>query len=307
MGVASANRRTLRVLKFVRRSTCALNIWSWTDSLPAIAIRIADAVQNELARLLGEQGLPSAIKKILAGGVFEWRDDLVKSRCTSRRIGSQIAHAVHRAFTNGESENLRSGAAAPTTMRASGETIVDGNTVQSRGESERVTAIARTGLTGILQRKCGWGSPTSSLTDGCPACASKKRLQTKLSIGANNDPLEREADRIADQVLAAPTHPAVSGGSPAIHRYAGQAGVHTADTAPASVDRALTSPGNALDPLYGRIWNIASAMISLGCGSIPARLPSVRPQMSMLRHIRSVSTLCLAPVGLRRKPNKDGD
>ena len=33
-------------------------------------------------------------------------------------------------------------------------------------------------------------------------------LQTQLTVGAVGDPLEKEADRIADQVLAAPTEPA---------------------------------------------------------------------------------------------------
>lgn len=32
-------------------------------------------------------------------------------------------------------------------------------------------------------------------------------LQAKLTIGASNDPLEQEADRVADQVMAAPAHP----------------------------------------------------------------------------------------------------
>ena len=66
-------------------------------------------------------------------------------------------------------------------------------------------------------------SPTSSLTDECAECKGKKRLQTKLTIGASNDPLEREADRVADQVLAAPAHSAVSGAAPRIQRYTGQA------------------------------------------------------------------------------------
>ena len=35
-------------------------------------------------------------------------------------------------------------------------------------------------------------------------------LQKKLSIGASNDPLEQEADRVADQVLAAPANPTAS-------------------------------------------------------------------------------------------------
>ena len=99
----------------------------------------------------------------------------------------------------------------------------------------------------LLQRKCACGSPTSSLTGECAECESKKRLQTKLTIGASNDPLEQEADRVADQVLAAPAHSAVSGAPPRIQRYTGQA-TGQADTAPASVDRVLASPGRPLEP-----------------------------------------------------------
>lgn len=64
----------------------------------------------------------------------------------------------------------------------------------------------------VLRRKCACGSPTSSLTGECPECKSKKRLQTKLAIGTSNDPLEREADRFADQVIgnASPASPSVS-------------------------------------------------------------------------------------------------
>ena len=53
----------------------------------------------------------------------------------------------------------------------------------------------------LLQRKCACGSTTASLTGECAECKSKKRLQTKLTIGASNDPLEQEADRIADSVI----------------------------------------------------------------------------------------------------------
>jgi hypothetical protein len=72
-------------------------------------------------------------------------------------------------------------------------------------------------------------------------------LQTKLAIGASNDPLEQEADRVADQVLAAPANPAVSGAPPRIQRSTGQPSA-TAGTVPASVDRVLESPGHPLDP-----------------------------------------------------------
>ena len=99
----------------------------------------------------------------------------------------------------------------------------------------------------LLQRKCACGSPTSSLTGECAECKSNKLLQTKLTIGASNDPLEQEADRVADQVLAAPANPAVSSAPPHIQRFRGQS-TGLAGTAPASIDRVLASTGRPLDP-----------------------------------------------------------
>lgn len=99
----------------------------------------------------------------------------------------------------------------------------------------------------LLQRKCACGSPTSSLTGKCAECTSKKRLQTKLTIGASNDPLEQEADRVADQVMAAPAQSPLSAAPPRIHRFTGQA-TEGAGTAPASVDRVLLSPSRPLEP-----------------------------------------------------------
>jgi hypothetical protein len=97
----------------------------------------------------------------------------------------------------------------------------------------------------LLQRKCACGgSALSLLTGECDACKNK-RLQKKLSIGASNDPLEQEADRVADQVLAAPAHSAVSDATPSIQRFTGQS---TGDegTAPPSVDHVLASSGRPL-------------------------------------------------------------
>ena len=71
-------------------------------------------------------------------------------------------------------------------------------------------------------------------------------LQRKLAINASNDPLEQEADRVADQMLAMPANPTVSGAPPRIQRYTGRAFGETG-TAPASVDRVLASPGRPLD------------------------------------------------------------
>ena len=64
---------------------------------------------------------------------------------------------------------------------------------------------------------------------------------------ATNDALEHEADRVADQVLAGPAHALVKGAPPRIQRFTGQVNA-SADTAPASVDRILASPGRPLDP-----------------------------------------------------------
>jgi hypothetical protein len=112
-------------------------------------------------------------------------------------------------------------------------------------KSQPLSNSAHAGL--LLQRKCACGSPTSSLTGECAECKNKKRLQTKLAIGASNDPLELEADRVADQVLAAPAHSTVNGAQTSIQRYTGQASEST-DTVPASVDRTLAGTGRPLEP-----------------------------------------------------------
>ena len=100
----------------------------------------------------------------------------------------------------------------------------------------------------LLQRKCACGgSATSSLSGECEEC-NKKHLQKKLSIGASNDPLEQEADRIADQVLAAPSHSSISGIPPRIQRYTEQM-TEGMDTTPTSAERVLTSSGRPLEPV----------------------------------------------------------
>ena len=98
-----------------------------------------------------------------------------------------------------------------------------------------------------LQRACACGE--HSYGEGeCEACKTKwGQLQRKLAVGASNDPLEQEADRIANQVLAAPAHAPVSGAPLSIRRLAGPL-TGPAGTAPASVDRALSQPGALLGP-----------------------------------------------------------
>ncbi|HLI62906.1 MAG TPA: DUF4157 domain-containing protein [Terriglobales bacterium] len=93
-----------------------------------------------------------------------------------------------------------------------------------------------------LQRTCACGGE-------CDECRKKKRLgvQAKLTVGEPGDIYEQEADRTADQVMAAPAQSLISGAPPRIQRVAGPATVQ-ADAAPASVDQALASPGKPLEP-----------------------------------------------------------
>ncbi|MDO9236677.1 MAG: DUF4157 domain-containing protein [Aquabacterium sp.] len=100
---------------------------------------------------------------------------------------------------------------------------------------------------GLLQRKCACGNHTVAGGE-CAECArNKSGLQRKLTIGASNDPLEQEADRMAEQVLAASAHSTVGGAPLHIQRYAGQTSGDI-ETAPASVDRVLASSGRPLEP-----------------------------------------------------------
>jgi hypothetical protein len=101
--------------------------------------------------------------------------------------------------------------------------------------------------TGFLQRK-GTSCSQRSIDSGESNCTQQKNsLQRKLTIGASNDPLEQEADRIADQVLAAPANTTISTTLPRIQRFTEQA-TNQAEVAPASVDRVLSSSGSPLEP-----------------------------------------------------------
>ncbi|MFO0699076.1 MAG: DUF4157 domain-containing protein [Nitrospira sp.] len=102
-------------------------------------------------------------------------------------------------------------------------------------------------LTGLQHRKCACGTHTMG-GGQCEECAKKRSgLQRKLVIGASNDPLEQEADRIAEQVMAAPALSHVNTAPPRIQRFTAQA-TGQMDTAPASVERVLASPGRPLEP-----------------------------------------------------------
>jgi len=75
--------------------------------------------------------------------------------------------------------------------------------------------------------------------------AAARRLQARLPINEPGDRSEREADRVTDQVLAAPTRNGVRTAAPHIERFSGQPNGRTSAT---SVDRVLAEPGAPLEP-----------------------------------------------------------
>jgi hypothetical protein len=75
--------------------------------------RCAGAVQNELVRLLSEQGWPAALRSTsisdpLAGGTFS-----LERVARAEVIGKQIAHAVYRGFSGMEAPRTGSAPAKP--------------------------------------------------------------------------------------------------------------------------------------------------------------------------------------------------
>ena len=82
----------------------------------------------------------------------------------------------------------------------------------------------------------------------CAACRRRRALQPKLTVGAPGDRYEREADRLAETVMAAPADAAPL--APPVHvqraGHGAEAGVAGTE-APASIDAALAAPGRPLD------------------------------------------------------------
>ena len=98
-----------------------------------------------------------------------------------------------------------------------------------------------------LQRKCPKCGGSKTPSGDCSACAQQPlRLQRRLAIGASNDPLERQADRVADQVLARRRAPSGTSWPVTLHRHAPGADGGGME-APPRVHRVLGQPGRALD------------------------------------------------------------
>lgn len=103
----------------------------------------------------------------------------------------------------------------------------------------------------VLQRKCACGQHTVGGGE-CEDCKRKaKTLQRKLAIGAHDDPLEREADAVAEQVTRrGPAGAHVSVPKVQSHRGGNH---HSMIEIPSSVDHVLSAPGS---PLSSRVAQV---------------------------------------------------
>lgn len=96
----------------------------------------------------------------------------------------------------------------------------------------------------VTRRQCGCGNHSASGSE-CSTCAGKK-LQRKLRIGTTNDPMELEADRIADQVMAyRPAHSLSNISTPKIQRRAEHSS-EKAGEVPRTVEQVLARSGSPL-------------------------------------------------------------
>jgi hypothetical protein len=105
---------------------------------------------------------------------------------------------------------------------------------------------------GLLQRKCSCGAQSHGNSE-CAECAKKHNtLQRKLTIGASNDPLEAEADRVADQVMTGTMRDRIDGAALRIQRLGSTRADSSETETPPSVDRALSDSGQPLESMLRR-------------------------------------------------------
>ncbi|WP_444439493.1 eCIS core domain-containing protein [Pseudomonas sp. A6] len=184
-----------------------------------------------------------------------------------------------------------------------------------------------TGADWLLQRKCACGGD-SGPQGQCEECEREEQaaLQPKLWIGAQDEPLEREADRVAEQVMAAEPPAKVTPASGALARKPATAGPG-AGQAPGIVHDVLREPGQPLaseargffEPRFGhdfaRVRVHADARADASAQAVQARAYTVghdlvfaagqyRPQSPEGRQLlaHELTHVLQQGPGLRRKP-----
>jgi len=114
-------------------------------------------------------------------------------------------------------------------------------------QQNKTAGILPTTQHNFLQRRCN-SRNRNRVSEECAYWASgSSGLQRKLALGAANDPLEREADRIADQVMVMSGSEVLNNGP--LHRQpvTGASDGFT-ETVPKSVRGVLAGPGRPLEP-----------------------------------------------------------
>jgi Domain of unknown function (DUF4157) len=116
------------------------------------------------------------------------------------------------------------------------------NAIQTQQQAASASPLSRGG---ILQRQCESCGQHTIAGAECGDCGKKKiGLQRKLTIGASNDPLELEADR----VMAASPNSVVSSTPPSIQRFTGQVSEGNNFTSiPTSIESVLNDFGEPRD------------------------------------------------------------
>ena len=127
----------------------------------------------------------------------------------------------------------------------------------SVAEAVQTTAKAPSRQTAglLLQRKCACDG-SAGLTNECSDCRTKKllgrSLQTRLRVNEPGDEYEREADRVAEQVMRMPDLPAgrdttPNQAAPLVQRSVNGAAATGIGAAPPIVHEVLSTPGQPLD------------------------------------------------------------
>jgi hypothetical protein len=103
----------------------------------------------------------------------------------------------------------------------------------------------------VLQRRCACGNHSMAGRE-CAECGkSRARLQRSVAIGATDDRCEREAERIAGQVMSQAPPSDTAAGPVRVQRFGGEA-AGASGLAPASVDSVLAGSGRELEPTVRR-------------------------------------------------------
>lgn len=110
--------------------------------------------------------------------------------------------------------------------------------MRTSAAAPKATSLLATGLR--LQRQCACGAKLGASDEACEGCRGAG-LQKKLALGAADDPLERDADRVATEVLQRPVRAGAT--PPRVQRLPSSA---QGGEVPAAVIAVLASAGEPL-------------------------------------------------------------